>query len=523
MFATHHMQKRFSVRIVVLFVLAFFAIRFSTHASEIESVTGLLENPEYAFDGAPDTAATLTRAPNDDFFEIIIYLNDPVKIISVSVTISSGLESASMQASPDIVSWEDIPAAISQTPEGQYNKLRLSAEEPFTAKYLRIRFNAKEAEKLSINEAEVTTASFEQNEITDIQVESATETQAVITYKTTFPAATQIRYGALKPVFNNVHVVREQVTDHRAALDNLLAGTNYFYQVVLEEPGAGSKTSKVLVFRTAGEPLPLITRINLPDPGPTSASLEMEANTAVSWKLRYGIYLPELSLDQILGSTGVKSAEQAGPAQAVTMDLENLQPRTRYFFMVTATDSSGRETTSDLLGFDTAPLDLALGKPATGTFTYELEDEYIQKTDNPIRRITDGDENYHTGFAKAPPTGEAQWVRVDLGGTEAADEVVVVWSALAAPLDYTLSASVDGETWERLFEVKGGEPGKETAVTNKYSARGDPLLELTFHALRDLRFLKLEIPAGAPIDSRFGWKTPILAEIRVLAPAPQNK
>jgi hypothetical protein len=265
----------------------------------------------------------------------------------------------------------------------------------------------------------------------------------------------------------------------------------------------------------------VITQIDLPAPKPDTAKLNLKANVPVKWRVRYGLYATETTVEKALGGQDVTEEKSEGFLDNSSFEFTSLKPRSRYFLIVIASDKTGRETMSDLLGFDTIPVNLALNKPVTGTFTNELDDKYIETTKHPIKRVTDGDENYFSGFAKAWPTSEGpQWVSVDLGSVEQVAEAVIVWSALAVPDDYTVSTSPEGTNWVTELKITSGkvEIGAGVTFEEKNSDNGDPLIEVTIPLNKNLRFLALAIPKDAGVESRFGWKTPVLAEFKALAP-----
>ena len=69
------------------------------------------------------------------------------------------------------------------------------------------------------------------------------------------------------------------------------------------------------------------------------------------------------------------------------------------------------------------------------------------------------------------------------------------------------------------LEVTGGEYPEWVKVEERRSVPGgDPLVEVRLEGLRKYRRVRIEIPKGTSIESRFGWKHAILVEVYVLAP-----
>ncbi|MFA6448733.1 MAG: discoidin domain-containing protein [bacterium] len=523
------MPKSFSfsslkISLAFAFALSAFAAAAPARAAVIDRVAGKIENPTLAIDNRPETAATVKRAKNDSNFELFIYLKDAANIKSVSLSVKPDSNGAKIFASDDIVAWREIPAKTSKKAGKSSTAILVAPAKPFLTRYIRVIFPAGKTEKLMLFDVSVQDAPAalrQDNKIFDINVENITEEGAVIKYKTTNPSASQVRIGAGKPVFDQIFAIKELATDHKIILNKLTSGADYFFQVVLEESEPqNSKTSPVIVFHTSGTPPPEITKVDLRAPKSDSALLNLKANTPVKWRVSYGLYRQDTTVEKALNDPETAKESSEGLLADASFEITGLAPRTRYFLLVSATDMAGHEATSDMLGFETAPLNLALGKPVEGTFTNELEDPYIEKTDAPIKRVTDGDENYFTGFAKAWPTSSGiQWAQIDLGAELKAEEAVIVWSSLAVPQDYTLSTSSDGATWAQILKITDGKPGEGAAVTTGTgnSERGDPLTYVSAMISGNLRYLRLEIPKDAVVASQFGWKPPILAEINIYA------
>jgi len=487
---------------------------------EIEQVTGKIAEPGNAIDGSVETAALVTRIENAGHFDFIAYLDSERSLDSLDIDLSPDPGKIEVETSLDIVTWEKTPISVERTAKTGFYSLVINLLKPRAAKYARVRVIAPGVDTLHLYEVSATAASAEPNAARDVEVEHLNDTTVLITYKTDFPSQTNLRYGPEGPVFNRVYSIHQSVTEHVARLDKLVPGTQYYYQIIF---GGENEMSPVFSFKTTGEPPPVISKIHMPDPGPRSAKIQLKANKPVRWKITWGPYSTVMTEEEAASdpSAQVFEIDERG---SVELLLRDLAPRRRYFFIVEAEDSAGKTAKSDLLGFDTAPVNLALGKPVDGTFTHELIDKYIEKTDTPMARVTDGDLNYHTGFAKSRKVSiEDQWIEIDLGGEEKVSEVVVCWSELAVPEDYTVSVrGEDGEAGE-ILDVKDGEYPENVSITKTRSPRADPLVEVSVDVEDSFRFLRLDIPAGTKIDSRIGWKYAVLAEVRVLAPGEFSK
>jgi len=509
---------------ILLFLICAISLAMASpsRAAVIERITGKIEKPELAIDGSQETAAILKRAKTDPNFDFIIYLKDASTIKSVSLTANPTAEGAKLFSSDDIASWKEIQIKAKQLPAKNGTTIELTPTNPFQARYLRIKFLPGKSEKILLYEISAQNAPASENTASDIHTENVTQTGADILYKTLAPSATQVRIGAGRPVFDQVFAIKELTSDHKVILNNLTPGTDYFFQVILDDINSVKpKTSPVVVFRTAGEPLPAITKIDFPAPKPDSATINLKANVPVKWRVRYGLYTAATTVEYALNSKDVTEESSEGFLETTSFEFTGLKPRSKYFLIVIATDNAGRDVTSDMLGFETTPVNLALKKLVRGTFTNELADEYIEASNQPLKRVTDGDENYFSGFAKAWPTTDGpQWVSVDLGSKEQVATAVIVWSALAVPEDYTISTSPEGTNWTDDLKIVSGKAdnGPDVKFEDKNSENGDPLIEVTVPLNKEIRFLALSIPKNAAVNSKFGWKTPVLAEIKALAP-----
>jgi F5/8 type C domain-containing protein/glycosyl hydrolase family 9/cellulase-like Ig domain-containing protein len=61
---------------------------------------------------------------------------------------------------------------------------------------------------------------------------------------------------------------------------------------------------------------------------------------------------------------------------------------------------------------------------------------------------------------------DPQWLRVDLGGVHSVAKVVIHWEAAYAE-SYTLEASRDGETWEKIYSVDDEDGGVDEIIVSK--------------------------------------------------------
>ncbi|MEW6200794.1 MAG: discoidin domain-containing protein [bacterium] len=523
---------KYFILILLIFMYAWSAA-FCDSAG-IEKITGLLENGEFAYDEDTDTFAVVRRINEDEGFQFFVYLKGTTRVEAITMTTEPVVSASGTQIlrSMDIVNWEGVKFEMQSTSEGNGDEkgtVEIRLPSPIFAQFLRLNLKPeKETDKLKIYSFSITSAPPAKTVISNVRAVDITKNSAAIEYTTDAPAVTQVRYSPWAPGFQNVVIDNQLITEHRVELSKLLEGTDYFYQILTS---GGAEMSTIYAFRTSGVPLPVILNINLSEVSSDSARCEVMGNVPLKWRFYYGIY--EEGMDAEGAKANPRGKVQAGADfhKSGAFVFSGLEPRRRYYFLIEAEDESGKKTGSDLLGFDTLPLNLARGKPVSGTYDSELEDKHITQAADRAGRVTDGDETYFDGFAKShsPMKGE-QWVEVDLGEEKKVAEIEVVWSRLAMPEEYAVSVSSDGAQWENVLEINekgcvdvappnkfGGGTCKFTQ-TEKRSQRGDPLVVVVTPVDGSVRYIKLTIPKDTPIKSKFGWKTAILAEIKVLAP-----
>jgi len=305
------------------------------------------------------------------------------------------------------------------------------------------------------------------------------------------------------------------VTDHVATLENLIPGTTYFFTLGL---GAGSDgnqiESKVQFFKTTGASAPRILNVDMPAPGSNSTRIECSANRDVFWALKYGLYSEEIETTGISGDPGsvdVAPEEQSAVSTA-HFKLTDLRPGTRYYFTVTATDSDGNTADSGLLGFDTARVNHALFRPATGSLG-DMEKQKKNKGKQ-FKLLTDGDENCGSSAVPVSCNGQAgQWLQVDLESVlSPAADLVMTWCGNHAPSTFFVSTSIDGKKWTPYEENANG--AVKPVLSEKTSETGSPLLVLSFSNLKNAKFIKLFFQDDQKGDSDIS-NTCNLSEVKV--------
>lgn len=483
-------------------------------------ISGMLENEAAAVDGKTESFATLRRNSTDESFIMYVYLTEMMVVETVEISGDAAIDGGTIEVghSVDIVNWEDGKFEFASAKDGGRFVGTIELESSKPMQYLRVRFNveARNLLEVSLYEIEVGKKDVGKNRIENVKIVDIGKHTAAIEYATTIATTSQVRYGPWRPEMYHVLVDQRMRTEHRLELDGLLEGTVYYFQVLIP---AEEVITRINTFGTEGKPLPIILNINLAELGSSRAQIILTGNTGLNWKLYYGEHDGLMDAEAVKNNTNGIVKEMVGYLESQGFELADLKPRTRYYFMIEAEDDEGRKTTSQLHGFDTLPLNLALGKPVEGTFKNELGDVHITPSDNPIKRVTDGDETYFDGFAKSmSPNIYKQFVMVDLEEVVEVAEVVVVWSRLAIPEVYTVKVDMGDQEWEVVLEVDADGTKPEVKVAERRSVRGDPLVDVTIPVNRKARRVRLDAPMGVRILSKFDFNVAILAEIKVQAP-----
>jgi beta-glucosidase len=149
---------------------------------------------------------------------------------------------------------------------------------------------------------------------------------------------------------------------------------------------------------------------------------------------------------------------QLNPGQtqhvAVTLDARSFQTWTTGWATTGGTHqiyvgSSSRDirlTGSVAITGTTAPVDLALGKPATASS--------VESSLFPAGNAVDGNPSTRWSSLFSDP----QWIQVDLGSVQAIDRVHLVWEAAYASA-YQIQTSTDGTTWTTVRSITGATGG----------------------------------------------------------------
>lgn len=170
-----------------------------------------------------------------------------------------------------------------------------------------------------------------------------TSRQGTISWSTNRNSDSRIQYGTKSGEYFTEEVGNsDQVTDHTVKLDNLFAGTTYYYKAkwIDEDGNVGQSVEKT--FST--NPPPVIT-----DPKPKSIGLEtvvlqFTAKGATKVKVYYGKNTSFGNVAEVQTSTNESS---------YTVQLEGLEDGTKYYYKINPVNEDTIEYETSILTFDT--------------------------------------------------------------------------------------------------------------------------------------------------------------------------
>lgn len=331
---------------------------------------------------------------------------------------------------------------------------------------------------------------------------------AMIEWQTNLPTNGRIDYGETMKSATRVSLVVDVGTLHQTLLFNLKEGEEHVYRIFATDTQGRQIRSNWAAFRTLGMPAPRITGVFIKELMWYGARLEWTSNTPVK-----GLF--ECGYDTGYGYS--KLEPRYGAVHEVALD--RFSPRKTIHYRITAQDRRRRETVWTGT-FQTDEHNIALRRPVAGTFIRNPDRPHI--TDSPplLQRVTDGKTDYFTGMATSGDPGETdQRIEIDLESIQDASVILTYWRRLAYPQQFSLRGSLDGERWYEFGDTYSADDGRQGL-----SETGDPILIHTAPIGNyAIRFVRLEIPKGAPYAKKFeNYRFVQLFEIKVYPTEPED-
>ncbi len=172
-----------------------------------------------------------------------------------------------------------------------------------------------------------------------------TTTKGVISWVTDRRSDSKIQYGLSSGDYFEEEVgISAQVTAHTVTLNNLKAGTTYYYIVKWTDEDGNTGTSGEKSFTT--DPPPVITNVKVTNVGIDSALIKFTSNNANLVKIYYG---------KTTGFGAVQELDTAFIESSYTAVLTELTDGVKYYFKINPTDTEGTEYQGTVLDFTTLP------------------------------------------------------------------------------------------------------------------------------------------------------------------------
>lgn len=176
-------------------------------------------------------------------------------------------------------------------------------------------------------------------------VSGITTKKAKINWSTDRSSDSKIAIGTSSGEYSPSEVgSSNQVTDHTINLDNLAAGTTYYYMAKWTDEDGNTGQSQEFTFTTS--PAPTLKEITTTATALSSATIEFRSVEAVKVNIYYG-------LSESFG--GVKSTNTSLSESAYSFNLSGLTDGSKYFYKLSAFDEEGNEYSGSIFSFTTPP------------------------------------------------------------------------------------------------------------------------------------------------------------------------
>jgi hypothetical protein len=478
----------------------------TSEAKIIGSFTGV----ENLIDGKIETTAEADLAKQAHYLLLTFSRPHFFKEIKLSWDFKTERGKYVLEISDDIINWKVVKEKIKIREKLVGNSWQNVIEINQEGQYLKIRFPQKKRKKpalVKLKEIKIFSGPLPKLEITEIVVEEIEDHRATVRWKTNLAIPSSLRYGNNRYCLDQVLISPSAKRKHRLTLNNLLAGTNYFF-VIQAKTERGIIESKINTFKTTGIPLPIVVAVKILEKKKHSVILFWRTNVKTKGVVEYGE-------EETYGRRVVSEVFQ----QEHRVELKGFKPLQKGYFLIKAEDELGRTTQSSPGHFTTAEDNIALHCLVEGSFVHLPDDPYVKKNrSNPLARVTDGVISYFTGMAQSGnPEEEDQWVKIDLGRERACEWVIVFWRSLAYSQEYSLLGSSDGENWEEIKRNLNAEDGVlEQCQTDRVGVTTPCWIVKTKVGGKTYRYVKLYMKKGSKYFNKFpDCKFVQLMEIKV--------
>lgn len=177
------------------------------------------------------------------------------------------------------------------------------------------------------------------------QITGTTTRRGVVNWVTDRGADSRVEYGLTSGNYFGAEVgSSDQVTDHKVELNNLTAGTTYYYRVKWTDEDGNTGMSTEKIFST--NPAPLVKGIAVVRVDLTSALIHFTSTGASKVRVLFG---------QSTGFGGLHEIQTSPVESTYTVVLDGLNDGTVYYYKIDPVDSEGFEYEGSVLDFTTLP------------------------------------------------------------------------------------------------------------------------------------------------------------------------
>lgn len=183
------------------------------------------------------------------------------------------------------------------------------------------------------------------NLVSDPTVSNITTKKATISWSTDRTSDSKISIGTESGKYGSSEVSNSnQVSSHSLQLDNLAAGTTYYFVAKWTDEDGNTGSSQEVTFRTA--PPPTLKEISATGIGLSSATIEFTSKNANKVDVMYGA-------SEAFGGVITVNTSQAESKYSV--NLNSLNDGSKYFYKLVSYDSEGTAYDGSVLSFTTPP------------------------------------------------------------------------------------------------------------------------------------------------------------------------
>ncbi len=174
---------------------------------------------------------------------------------------------------------------------------------------------------------------------------SISTTKSTISWTTSRNSDSKVAFGLnSRDYFESESYNSTETTEHKIVLSNLTPGTQYYYTAKWTDEDGNTGESQELSFAT--EPAPEVKNVRISNRGVSSSMINFTTVKASSVKIYYGVST---------SFGGVKEIATSKLETSYSLQLDQLQDGTKYYFKINTMDEEGKEYEGTILDFETLP------------------------------------------------------------------------------------------------------------------------------------------------------------------------